>query len=206
MSSFRRVSRGSGMDYMGWLFYAGTPAKMKLYESLYLRIYKYIRKAQAEFFRIFLRIGILLSCRIIGEEIFIRFYPDIANLAMIDFATYPEYPFRASDGTHTARKKMNLQLHLKALASILQGLLPVQDIFGDGSTRQKPFQFLFHFRDSAQKVSKLKSENKIRPNPLFFRNSRYFPSPNSSFKHHCLYVVVFYPQKKPPVSAAFGKI
>jgi hypothetical protein len=101
---------------------------------------------------------------------------------------------------------MNLQLHLKALASILQGLLPVQDIFGDGSTRQKPFQFLFHFRDSEQKVSKLKSENKIRPNPLFFRNSRYFPSPNSSFKHHCLYVVVFYPQKKPPVSAAFGKI
>lgn len=61
--------------------------------------------AQAEFFRIFLRIDILLSCRIIGEEIFIRFYPNIANLAMIDFATYPEYPFRASDGTHTARKK-----------------------------------------------------------------------------------------------------
>lgn len=123
---------------------------------------------------------------------------------MIEFATHLPFPrFRR----HPYRaKKMNLQLHLKALASILRGLLPVQDIFGDGSTRQKPFQILFHFRDSAQKVSKLKSENKIRPNPLFFRNSRYFPSPNSSFKHHCLYVVVFYPQKKPPVSAAFEKI
>jgi hypothetical protein len=79
-------------------------------------------------------------------------------------------------------------------------------MFVDGSTRQKPFQILLHFRDSAQKVFKLKPESQIRPNPLFFRNSRYFPSPNSSFKHHCLYVVVFYPQKKPPVSAAFGKI
>ncbi|MBP3526696.1 MAG: hypothetical protein J6J65_09200 [Opitutales bacterium] len=97
------------MDYMGWLFYAGTPAKMKLYESLYLRIYKYIHKAQAEFFRIFLRIGILLSCRIIGEEIFIRFYPNIANLAMIEFAAHLPFPrFRR----HPYRaKKMNLQLH-----------------------------------------------------------------------------------------------
>lgn len=31
---------------------------------------------------------------------------DIANLAMIEFATHPEYPFRASDdGVHAARKK-----------------------------------------------------------------------------------------------------
>lgn len=30
---------------------------------------------------------------------------DIANLAMIEFATHPEYPFRASDdGVHAARK------------------------------------------------------------------------------------------------------
>ena len=31
---------------------------------------------------------------------------DIANLAMIEFALHPEYPFRASDdGVHAARKK-----------------------------------------------------------------------------------------------------
>jgi hypothetical protein len=30
---------------------------------------------------------------------------DIANLAMIDFATHPDYPFRPfDDGAHTARK------------------------------------------------------------------------------------------------------
>ena len=62
--------------------------------------------AQAEFFRIFYRLrDILLSYRIIGEEIFIRLYPNIANLAMIEFAAHPEYHFRASDGIHTARKK-----------------------------------------------------------------------------------------------------
>lgn len=31
---------------------------------------------------------------------------DIANLAMIEFATHPDYPFRASDdGLHAAKKK-----------------------------------------------------------------------------------------------------
>ena len=31
---------------------------------------------------------------------------DIANLAMIEFATHPEYPFRSSDdGVHAAKKK-----------------------------------------------------------------------------------------------------
>lgn len=31
---------------------------------------------------------------------------DIANLAMIEFATHPDYPFRSSDdGLHAARKK-----------------------------------------------------------------------------------------------------
>ena len=87
---------------------------------------------------------------------------------MIEFATHTEHPFRASDAASAPRKKMNLQLHLRALASILQGLLPVQDMFVDGSTRQKPFQILLHFRDLAQKVSKLKSEGQIRPNPFIF--------------------------------------
>ncbi len=80
--------------------------------------------------------------------------------AHLPFPRFRRHPYRA--------KKMNLQLHLKALASILRGLLPVQDIFGDGSTWQKPFQILLYFRDSAQKVSKLKSESKTRHNPLFF--------------------------------------
>ncbi|MBP3526695.1 MAG: hypothetical protein J6J65_09195 [Opitutales bacterium] len=84
--------------------------------------------------------------------------------------------------------------------------MPVQDMFGDGSTWQKPFQILLHFRDSAQKVSKLKSENKIRPNPLFFRNFPLFPVSKLIFQTSLVVRRCFYPQKKPPVSAAFGKI
>lgn len=54
-------------------------------------------------------------------------------------------------------------------------------MFVDGSTRQKPFQILLHFRASAQKVFKLKPESQIRHNPLFFP---LFPVPKPPFKHH----------------------
>lgn len=40
---------------------------------------------------------------------------------------------------------------------------------GDGSSRQMPLQVLLRFGDSAQKVSKPKSESRMRPNPIIFR-------------------------------------
>ena len=41
------------------------------------------------------------------------------------------------------------------------------DMSGDGSSRQMPLQVLLRFGDSAQKVSKPKSESRMRPNRLF---------------------------------------
>lgn len=43
------------------------------------------------------------------------------------------------------------------------------DMSGDGSSRQMPLQVLLRFGDSAQKVSKPKSESRMRPNPIIFR-------------------------------------
>ena len=86
---------------------------------------------------------------------------------MIEFATNPEYPFRAFDDNIRAARKNEPATPFKSPCNYFAEALPVQDMFVDGSTGQKPFQILLHFRDSAQKVSKLKSENKIRPNPLF---------------------------------------
>jgi len=64
---------------------------------------------------------------------------------------------------------MNRQPRFNALASPLQGLfIAGSGYVRDGSTRRKPFQILLHFRDSAQKVSKLKPKGQIRSNPLFF--------------------------------------
>ena len=97
-----------------------------------------------------------------------------------------EPPIPPAPATFPAPREKMEQLHLKALASILQGLFianpAITDMFG--SAGRKPFQIPLHFRDSAQRVSKLNPESRIRPNPFIFPIiSRHFPFPNPSFKH-----------------------
>lgn len=100
-------------------------------------------------------------------------YPaDIANLATIEFAAHriilsarPRRPRRA--------EKMKRQSRFKTLASILQRhFIPEsacdRDMFRNGSTGRNPFQILLHSGISAQKVSKLKPEVRIRPNSFIF--------------------------------------
>ena len=95
----------------------------------------------------------------------------------------PGFPFPAFDGgVRVAREKWSRNLVSKLLQvfcrSILLQTLRVAGYVRSVQAGQKPFQILLHFRDSAQKVFKLKPESQIRPNPLFF------PFPNPPFKHH----------------------
>lgn len=96
-----------------------------------------------------------------------------------------EPPIPTAPATFPAPREKMEQLHLKALASVLQGFCQpgnYHDMFG--SAGRKPFQIPLHFRDSAQRVSKLNPESRIRPNPFIFPAiSHYFPFPNPSFKH-----------------------
>ena len=108
------------MDYVGWLFYAGTQAKMKLYESLYLRIYKYIHKAQAEFFRIFLRITRYFAK--LPNYRGISIYPVLSKYCQPchDRVCRPS-TLSALPTASIPREKNEPATPLKALASILQG-------------------------------------------------------------------------------------
>ena len=68
-------------------------------------------------------------------------------------------------------KKIKPQSRFKTLASILQRLfisgLTRSRYVRRGSPERKPFQGLFHFRVSAQKVSEFKSESRIPPPESF---------------------------------------
>lgn len=104
-----------------------------------------------------------------------------------EFAAHTDCPFRAFGRASMPCEKN--ETAIKSPCKILAWafycrLGAYYDMSGDGSARQKPFRILLHFRDSAQKVSKIKSGIRIRPAPFVFPAiSHHFPLPNPSFKY-----------------------
>ena len=103
---------------------------------------------------------------------------DIAAFATMELDGYPYYLWRFRRRRPLRAKKIKPQSRFKTLASILQRLfisgLTRSRYIRRGSPERRAFQGLFHFRASAQKVSKFKSESRILPRILLF--PRGFPS------------------------------
>ena len=104
---------------------------------------------------------------------------EIANPAMVEFATHSNYPFRPfGDGVHAGRKNeasISFQGSCKCFAGVFYFRSGAYRICSGRPVGAEPFQILLHFMGSAQKSFQTQIWN---PQPPII--SRNFPFPNFS--------------------------
>lgn len=110
----------------------------------------------------------------------------IANLAMIEFASHPDYSLPSDEGIRAVRKDDAMYPSSRRLKVRCGGFFSIRRVITGRTQKSKQgeklFQILLHLRVSAQKVSKLKSVRQFRPNafkfPQFPPGISHFPIPS----------------------------
>ena len=96
----------------------------------------------------------------------------IANLAMIEFASHPDYSLPSDEGIRAVRKDDAMYPSSRRLKVRCGGFFSIRRVITGRTQKSKQgeklFQILLHLRVSAQKVSKLKSVRQFRPNAFKF--------------------------------------
>ena len=103
------------------------------------------------------------------------------------------------------REKNEPATPLKALASILQGPCRFRICSATARRGKNPSKSYFILGIRRKKFPNSNPKTKSAPTLYFSVISHYFPFPNSSFKHHWLYVVVFIRKKSRLFRRLLGK-